>query len=252
MHRFFIDPKNAEDRIARITGDDVHHINRVLRLKEDDRVSLSNGEGMDFEGRIVNIDRDEVTVEIEKRFPSEGESDINIKVYQGVPKGDKMELIIQKSVELGVNEIIPVQTARAVSKIEKGKKMQKKLERWQKISESAAQQSRRGIIPAVDRVLSFKELLSEMEKSVSDGELAVVFFENEEQQPFKDMLKNFKGKDISIIIGPEGGFEDREIEELMERGVKSASLGKRILRTETVSLAASSIIMYELGDLGEI
>lgn len=251
MHRFFIGIENIQDGVARIFGEDVYHINKVLRLKSSDEIVLCDGLGKDYLGEIIDIDKDEVTVKIKEERISEGESDIYIKVYQGVPKSDKMDIIIQKSTEIGVKEIIPLTTIRTVSKIEKGKKEEKKLQRWQKIAESAAKQSRRGIVPKIQRIISFKELLEELKEE----ELYIVFFENEKQSSFKQLLrkiKNNKIKKISLIIGPEGGFEEEEIDKLLSNGVKSVSLGKRILRTETVSLVASTIIMYEIGDLAEI
>lgn len=249
MHRFFVDRKKINDNIAIIDGDDFKHLNKVLRLKIGEEISISDGRGLDYIGIISDIVEGEAIIDLKEEFRSKGESNIDINLYQGVPKADKMEMIIQKSVEIGVKEIIPVQFERSVSKIEKGKKAQKKIERWQKISESAAKQSFRGIIPKIDRVLSFKELLAEIEEK---EELIIVFYENEKEDNFKELIKNYRGRKISIIIGPEGGFSQREIEELKKINVKSVSLGNRILRTETVSLVASSIIMYELGDLGEI
>ncbi len=248
MHRFFVEKNDIEDDIARIKGSDVHHISRVLRLENDEVISLSDGTGLDYIGKIVDISDDEVTVEISDKYSSKGEADIKIRIYQGVPKSDKMDLIVQKATELGVADIIPVQTNRAVSKIEKGKKEAKKLERWQKIAESAAKQSKRGIIPTVNRVLSLRQAIEEIKES----ELAIVFYEEEEEISFKEILNQYDGKDISVFIGPEGGFDPSEIEELKNSGVKSVSLGHRILRTETVALVASTIIMYELGDLGKI
>lgn len=248
MYRFFVDSGDIEGDIARIKGSDVHHISRVLRLDTDEMVSLSDGTGKDFIGKIIDISEDEVTVEISEIMKSKGESNISLRIYQGVPKSDKMDLIIQKATELGVLEIIPVQTKRAVSKIEKGKKMAKKLERWQKIAESAAKQSKRGIVPSIDRVLDLSQAIDELK----EDELAIVFYEEEDDISFKGILKEYKGSNISVFVGPEGGFDQSEIEELKRAGVKSVSLGHRILRTESVALVASSIIMYELGDLGTI
>ena len=254
MHRFFLDVDNIKQdkNIAIITGNDVHHINRVLRLKIGDVVSLTDGIGYDYLGKIVDTSDEEVIIEILDRTKSLGESEIYLRIYQGLPKSDKLELIIQKSTELGVKEIIPVQTARSVSKIDKGKKMDKKIDRWQKIAEAAAKQSKRGIVPKVDRVIYFKEAIKELENMSKDNHLMVVLYEDEDKKSFKDILRNFTGKEVSIFIGPEGGFEPEEIEDLKNNGFTSVSLGNRILRTESVSLVASSIIMYELGDLGQV
>lgn len=248
MHRFFVKKEDIiEDKIF-IKGQDVHHIERVLRLPLGETISVCDNEGMDYLADIVSIDKEEVFARIKESFRSKGEAPINLKIYQGLPKSDKLELIIQKATELGVKEIVPVQTARCVVKLETGKKLQSKLERWSKIAEGASKQSKRGSVLNIDRVVKFEDALKELE----DEELVVVFYESEDEVSFKDVLKGYSGKDISIFIGPEGGLEEKEVEKLAGIGAKVVSLGNRILRTETVSLVASSIIMYELGDLGEI
>ena len=181
---------------------------------------------------------------------SKSESNIHINIFQALPKSDKMELIIEKCVELGVKEITPVEMKRCVVKIE-DKSKQKKIQRWQKISEVAAKQSGRDIIPKVNDIINIKNICN----YIDEYDLVLLAYENEEQNTLKNellKLKNEKSKEskTGVIIGPEGGIEKEEVDILKENGAKVITLGKRILRTETVAFTITSIIMYELGDLG--
>lgn len=248
MHRFFVDRSQISGEVVTISGEDLKHIKNVLRLKEGEEVSICDGEENDYVAVIESIDSQEVLLSIVDSFKSKGEAPIKLKLYQGLPKGDKMELIVQKCTELGVSEIVPMATKRAVVKLSDEKKIAKKLERWQKIAEEAAKQSKRGRIPLVDRLVTLKEAVSEL----GEDELALMLYESESENSLKKALRGYDGKNVSVFVGPEGGFEESEAEMLKAAGAKVVSLGNRILRTETAGLAASAVIMYELGDLGDI
>lgn len=246
MHRFFINKENIQDSKIIITGEDVKHIKNVLRLTEGDIISLCDKQGTDYIVEICDLLKENIICSTLETKISNTEPPVEVILYQGIPKSTKMDLIIQKSTELGVTKIIPVITDRTIVKIQDRKKEEKKLERWNKITEEAAKQSKRGIIPEVCNILTFEEMLSALE----DNELIIVPYENEENMGIKEVLKDESCKKINIIIGPEGGFEEKEIEALRAIGSKIVSLGPRILRTETAGFITSAIILYELGDLG--
>lgn len=248
MHRFFVKRSDISGEIITIRGEDLKHIKSVLRLKEGEQVSICDGEETDYIAKIESIDSQEVVLSVQESFRSKGEAPVSLKLYQGLPKGDKMELIVQKCTELGVAEIVPMATKRAVVKLSDAKKTGKKLERWQKIAEEASKQSKRGRIPVVNRLVTIKEAIAEL----PEDDLVLMLYEAEEKQSLKEILKNYSGERISVFVGPEGGFDESEVEALRASGAKVVSLGKRILRTETAGLVASAIIMYELGDLGVI
>lgn len=248
MPKFFIRSNQINNNIITIEGEDVKHISNVLRMKVGDVIQVCNTDTTEnFNAEIKSFEKDSIDLSVIEKIESEAESSIELSIYQGVPKSDKMELIIQKSTELGVKAFVPVDMERCVSKIN-GKDAVKKIERWQKISEVAAKQSGRDMIPTVGNVISIKELCNKIE----DMDMLIVPYERAEGYSFKDAIEELKilEKDnlkIGIVIGPEGGFEPSEIEELKNNGGKVVTLGKRILRTETVALAMSSVIMYELG-----
>ena len=244
MNQFFVEPSQIQDKKIIITGKDVNHIKNVLRMKIGEEVSISNGEdGKEYRGIIKEFLDDEVICDL--AFIKEDGVELPSKVYlyQGLPKADKMELIIQKAVELGVYEIIPVATKRAVVKLDE-KKSKSKIARWQAISESAAKQSKRAIIPKVADVLSFKEALKDCQKA----HVKVIPYELAEgMEKTKEIISGLKpGQDIAIFIGPEGGFEETEINAAMEAQITPVTLGKRILRTETAGFTILSWIMYQL------
>lgn len=243
MHHFFVSPEQIDSEYVYIKGSDVNHIKNVLRMKPQDELLVSNGQDRDYYCQIEYIDDDEIKARIMDVDFSGTELPCEIYLFQGLPKSDKMEMIIQKAVELGAKEIIPVATKRCVVKLD-DKKQESKIKRWQAISESAAKQSRRMVIPKVSNVMSFKEAI----KYASDMELAVIPYEN-----YKDMKETGKillgaenKSKIAIFIGPEGGFEQSEIDFAMENGVKPICLGKRILRTETAGLAILSVLMFRI------
>ena len=244
MNQFFVEPGQIREKKIFITGKDVNHIKNVLRMKIGEELSVSNGcDGKEYRGIIEEFTDDAVVCAL--AFVKEDGVELPSKVYlyQGLPKADKMELIIQKAVELGVYEIIPVATKRAVVKLDE-KKSKSKITRWQAISEAAAKQSKRAIIPNVADVLSFKEALKECQKA----KVKVIPYELAEgMDKTKEIIRDLKpGQDVAIFIGPEGGFDDAEIEAAIEAGVIPVTLGKRILRTETAGFTILSWIMYQL------
>ncbi len=243
MPKFFVDKNNIGEKNIEITGDDAKHISTVLRAKVDEEIIICDGYGTDYLCRLIGINKKQVLAEIIKKYENKNEPSLKITLYQGLPKGDKMELVIQKCIEIGVDRIIPVITDNTVVKI--GEKAEKKNFRWNKIAEAAAKQCGRGKIPHVDKILSFKEAV-EASKTL-DG--AIIPYENEKQRNIKEFVKSFRGKSIGIFIGPEGGFSENEIKLCEENNISSVSLGKRILRTETAGLVTSVILLYELEGL---
>jgi 16S rRNA (uracil1498-N3)-methyltransferase len=250
MYHFFVTPDQITDKTIIITGTDVNHIKNVLRLKPDDEISISNGvDGRDYRCGIISITDTEVLCEL--RFIKEDGVELPSKVYlfQGLPKGDKMELIVQKMVELGVYEIIPVSMKRCVMKLD-DKKAKNKITRWQGISEAAAKQSKRAVVPEIKSLMTYKEAL-EYAKTM---DVRLVPYEMEETLDFAGGMKATKdiigslngGEKIAVFIGPEGGFDEGEINLAIELGMKPITLGKRILRTETAGMTVMAWIMYQL------
>ena len=247
MDRFFVGKKNInlENETCIIEGEDVKHISKVLRCRVGEELEVCDNDNNEYICEITDIDKSQVSLNILEVVDVKRESDLKIKVYQGLPKGPKMEMILQKLTEVGVDEIILVQTKRTVVKVD-DKKEDKKIERWERIIYEAAKQSKRGKIPRLRGVLSFKEALDDMKMN----DLNIAPYENERTKSIKQAIKGVDIKNIGIFVGPEGGFEDTEIKDIEEIGGQSVSLGPRILRTETASLVASSIVLYELSDLG--
>lgn len=244
MNQFFVEPSQIRDKKIVITGKDVNHIKNVLRMKIGEELSVSNGlDGKEYRGIIEEFAENEVICSL--AFVKEDGVELPSKVYlyQGLPKADKMELIIQKAVELGVYEIIPVATKRAVVRLDE-KKSKSKITRWQAISEAAAKQSKRAIIPQIADVISLKEALKDCHKA----QIKVIPYELAEgMEKTKQIISSLKpGEDVAIFIGPEGGFDESEIEVAINEGVTPITLGKRILRTETAGFTILSWIMYQL------
>lgn len=242
MHHFFVDPSSIEEGIVRIVGTDLNHMKNVLRMKPGEEVLISDGTGKDYNCQVKEYGAEEGILVILSENADSRELPSRIWLFQGLPKSDKMELIIQKSVELGANSIIPVNMKRCVVKLE-GKDEIKKNERWQKIAESAAKQCGRSFIPEVKHLINVKEICN----WINEYDVIIVAYENEKENTLKAELKKLKATDlkIGIVIGPEGGFEESDIKLLKESGAKIVTLGDRILRTETVALNVLSIIMYE-------
>lgn len=242
MPKFFVNSDSINDHTITLEDENAKHIGNVLRSKIGDVITVCDGQGRDYECEITEITKKTVIAKITDIFTNDNEPDIKITLYQGLPKADKMELVIQKCIEIGIDRIVPVKTEHAVVKLD-GKE-EKKLIRWNKIAESAAKQCGRGKIPVVDSVMNFKDAINEAVNL--DG--AIIPYEKEKENSLKTFAKAFKGKSIGIFIGPEGGFSEDEINFAIEKGVKSVTLGKRILRTETAGLVASVILLYELED----
>ncbi len=242
MHRFFALADSITGSEVRISGDDVKHMAKVLRLSLGDCVSVCDGEGHDYLCSIREIGKDLVTLDILEKKINQNESNIQITLYQGLPKGDKMEYIIQKCVELGVNRIVPTVMKRTVVKI---RESSGKGQRWQRISEEAAKQSGRGIVPVVCEPIQFEDAV----EGFSPDTLYVLPYENEKNTSLKEVLReNSSYTKIAIIIGPEGGFDEEEVNLAEKKGAHIVTLGPRILRCETAPVAAVSAVMYELGD----
>ncbi len=250
MYHFFVEPSQIGEKEIVITGPDVNHIKNVIRLKPGDEISISNGtDGRDYRCGIIEITEDEVQCEL--RFIKEDGVELPARVYlfQGLPKGDKMELIIQKMVELGVYEIIPVAMQRCVVKLD-DKKAKSKIARWQGIAEAAAKQSKRGIVPQIHSVMTYKEALA----YAADMDCRLVPYEMEESLDgasgmagTKRLMEAIKpGQSVAVFIGPEGGFDESEIQTAISQGMEPITLGKRILRTETAGMTVMSWIMYQL------
>lgn len=244
MHWFYVEHSQIDEKSITITGSDVNHIKNVLRMQKGENLVVCDGQGVDYYCSIAELSKDEVVVDILEMNSTESELPAKIYLFQGIPKKDKMEFIIQKAVELGIFEVIPVAMKRCVAKIEDKKKEQKKLERWQGIATSAAKQSGRGVIPQIQPVMTFGEAL----KKAQELDCTIVPYEQAEGMvdSKKTVEKAATQKTIGIFIGPEGGFDDSEIEKVLESGFSTMSLGKRILRTETAGLTILSILMFEL------
>jgi 16S rRNA (uracil1498-N3)-methyltransferase len=241
MPKFFVEPHQIKDNLIQVIGEDAKHIKTVLRSREGEEITLCDGLGTDYFCRIGSLEEG-VTAEILSREPCQSEPKTKITLYQGLPKADKMELIIQKCVELGVDRIVAVSTERCIVKLDK--KEEKKLERWQKIAEAAAKQSGRGKIPEIaPKVLRFSEALAEA-KTLSG---AIIPYEKEDNRGIRSFVEGFSGNEIGVFIGPEGGFTEEEIHGAIDARVLPVTLGKRILRTETAGMTAIAILLYELG-----
>jgi 16S rRNA (uracil1498-N3)-methyltransferase len=245
MPRFFVDKINIHlDNIV-ITGDDVKHIGKVLRLVYGDLITVCDGEGTDYTVRIERYNKDSIFTSIINSNKNKTEPPIEVTLFQGIPKSDKMDFIIQKSVELGIRKIVPVITERTIIRFDNNKGFDKRATRWQRISLEAAKQCNRGIMPQVEFPLNFEEAL----EFCADSDLSLIPYEKEKLNCLKSII-SFNPKKAAVFIGPEGGFSEAEIAEAVNFNIKPVSLGPRILRTETAGIALLSILMYEWGDMG--
>ncbi len=242
MYQFFVEPSQIQDKKVIITGSDVNHIKNVLRLKAGEEISVRNGvDGKEYRCGIEEFAQDQIICSL--RFIREEGVELPSKIYlfQGIPKADKMELIVQKAVELGVFEVIPVAVKRCVVKLDE-RKARAKVSRWQGIAEAAAKQCKRGIIPVVREPMTMKEAVSyagEMDVKLIPYELA------EDMSHTKKMIEAVRpGQSVAVFIGPEGGFEESEVAEALAAGIEPVTLGKRILRTETAGFTVLSWLMY--------
>jgi 16S rRNA (uracil1498-N3)-methyltransferase len=243
MNRFFVNPNQVDGQVIRIVAkEDLHHIKTVLRLRQGESIEISDGVEWEYVGVIGQQDGEGLKVDVLSRQPFAREPGVQITLYQGIPKMGKMDFIIQKAVELGVSEIVPVFMARTVV-ADKGN-FGKKLARYEMIAEEAAAQSGRGIVPFVRNAIPFAKV-----PDVLNPEATVLFlYENERNITMKDVLRSLKEKpkQVVLIVGPEGGFAPEEAELLRCKGIESVTLGKTVLRTETAGLAALAMCMYEL------
>ena len=246
MFQFFVDKSqiNEELSLAFITGADVNHICNVLRMRTGEQFYVTDGESKGkYLCALKSASEEQVVCDILRNITESSELPCEITLYQGLPKADKMELIIQKAVELGVSRIVPVSTKRSIVKLD-DKKAGAKIGRWQGIAEAAAKQSKRDVIPEIGGVMTLREALAE----AADFEVSMMPYENAEGMAFtRNLLEQIKpGQRIAIFIGPEGGFDDSEVEAALERGTQPVTLGRRILRTETAGLAMLSMLVYVL------
>ncbi|HHV15884.1 MAG TPA: 16S rRNA (uracil(1498)-N(3))-methyltransferase [Gelria sp.] len=247
MHRFFISPENIKENIVYIDPEEARHI-EVLRLTAGDTVMFFDGTGREYQVRLEGWESGILTGQIIHTGFGESEPALKLYLAQGIAKGDKMDTIIQKSVEIGVSAIYPVSCERSVVRLS-GEKAPKRVQRWQSITREACKQCRRNLIPQVMPVMDFFTLLEKI-----GDKPAIMLYENEDKISLKSLLhKHFietDGQELFLLIGPEGGFSPQEVEVASQQGVYTASLGPRILRTETAGLVAASIILYEYGELG--
>lgn len=245
MRKFFVKENQINNNQINITGEDVNHIKNVLRLDVNEKIKICDSDNeVNYICEIIDITKQNVLCRILEKTTNEAEGNVELHIFQGLPKADKMELIIQKGTELGVSKFVPVAFKRSIVKLTEKDEI-KKIERWQKIAEVAAKQSGRDLIPKIENVQN----LNSISKLINEYDAFFVAYEMEESNYIKQELKNLKLKEsykIAVVIGPEGGIEESEVDFMKSSGAKIITLGKRILRTETVALQVASIIMYEL------
>lgn len=245
MPKFFVKENQVNNNKITILGTDVNHIKNVLRLQLNENIQICNSDNQEnYLCKIKDISDEQIKCDVLEKIEETVEPVVKVTIFQGLPKSDKMELIIQKSVELGVYSIAPVDMGRCIVKLNEKDKL-KKIDRWQKISEVAAKQCGRDIIPQISNVTTVKEICS----TIDDYDMIIVAYEKEKQNVLKNELKEIKQKGfkkIGFVVGPEGGLEEKDVEMLKTSGAKIVTLGKRILRTETVAINVLSNIMYEL------
>lgn len=243
MNRFFVSPANVKEKSIIIDSkEDLKHLSKVLRLKPGDEIEVSDGAEWEYRAVLTEISPENAVADITDKQTFAREPDLAVTLFQGIPKQTKMDGIVQKSVELGVKKIVPVFMERTVA-VDRGK-TDKKVQRWQKIASESVKQCKRGMIPEVAEPADMKQAVG----SLADFDLVVFPYENERDKTIKDMLRELdkKPETAAVIIGPEGGFSDKEAEMIKETGAEAVSLGKTVLRTETAGPAAIAMIMYEL------
>lgn len=244
MHRFFIPQLYAAEMV--IKDVDAKHISKVLRMQPGDKIQIVSDDGVTAIAEIVSLQADNVVVKCLEKLTESHEPSVKITLAQGLAKGEKMDFIIQKAVEMGASSIVPVAMEHSVVRLE-GAKADKKVERWQKIAEAAAKQSKRDIIPQVQPVQTMQQMLDN-----NDLQHKIIAYECEDRLGLKTALQSCNNlQDLLLIIGPEGGISEFELELARKNGAVPVSLGKRILRAETAGVVALSAILYETGDLGE-
>jgi len=244
MYSFFVEPEQILDKEIRIIGKDVNHIKNVLRMQEGEKISISNGlDSIEYQCEIFSMNEDEIRCHILTCKENDLELQAKITLFQGLPKADKMELIIQKCVELGVSQFVPMQTKRSIVKLDE-KKAKNKILRWQAISEAAAKQSKRKRIPIVEAPCSY---LDAIHMGKDYDKILIPYELKEGMKDTKEAIESIKpGDTVGVFIGPEGGFSEEEITLAVEIGAIPISLGKRILRTETAGFTTLALLMYQL------
>lgn len=246
MRRFFVNQEDINDSDIIFRGQLAHHISHVLRLKVGEKVTATTGDGRVLVARLCEFGAESVRAAIISQSQEQRDTAIAVCLYQALPKGDKLEWIIQKGVELGMDSLTPVLTERCVVKLDQDKVV-KKQSRWQKIAQEAASQSKRFNVPEINLPLTFAQLLQELPQD----QLNILLWEDEKALRLKTLLNEQPiPTAINLIIGPEGGFSAQEVSLLKERNVYSVTLGKRILRTETAGMAALAMVLYHYGELG--
>lgn len=242
MPRFFVPKQEIGSSFLVLSGENAAHA-KVLRLKNGDDVTICDGEGTDYICTVSDVANGQISLVVHSADPSQSEPKVACSVYMAFAKADKFEHVIQKATELGAAELVCFPSVRCVSRPDE-KSLVKKLDRWQKIAASAAEQSRRGRIPQVIALPSYSSAL----KRAAEADLAVCFYENEEQLTFRAAIEAAPFRTASILTGPEGGFESEEVRQAVEAGLKICTLGSRILRCETAPLCALSALMYATGE----
>ena len=247
MYKFFVNDEQIVENKINIIGEDVNHIKNVLRLEVEEKICVCNKEtSISFLCKIIDLKNDSVVCEILEEIDETTETSCYVHIFQGLPKSDKLEFIIEKCTEIGVKEITPVVMKRTIVKLDEKDKT-KKVVRWQKIAEVAAKQSKRDSILKVNNIINFKNIF----EKVKDYDILLVAYEEEKDNTLKKILKDYKDKSnlkIAVVIGPEGGIDETEISLAKENKFIPITLGKRILRTETAPLVVTSNIIYELED----
>jgi len=244
MPRFYVPQPQIKNEMLRIEGDEVRHIRRVLRLKAGDEIIVFDGSGKEYEGTIVEERPFSVVIRIQNIFSSKRESHLEITLAQSLLKGEKMDYLIQKATELGVKEIVPFFSSRSVPLLEKSGRL-KRHHRWERIAIDASKQCGRGVVPKIEPLQGYSEML----QSVSPDSLRLILWEREGTNLKEVLGKSIEKKEIFFIVGPEGGFSQEEIEEANKAGFLRVTLGRRILRAETASLCFLSILQYDWGDI---
>lgn len=248
MHRFFVMTEYINDNKVFIHGEQARHLNKVLRLKTGNRIIVFDNSGFEYEAVISEVDRDSVRADIVQRREPGRDPAVSLNLVQGMAKGDKMDIIIQKTVEIGVKKIYPLISEYTVINL-KGERAAKKVERWQQIAIEACKQCGRNLVPEIMPPVGLNELLARI-----DQEIGIMLYEAETGQGLKQVLKDLadrvKTRELYLLVGPEGGFSSEEARLAKQKGVITASLGPRILRTETAAIVGSSMVFYEYGDLG--
>ncbi|ANE47298.1 16S rRNA methyltransferase [Paenibacillus swuensis] len=250
MQRYFLKKEQfTHNNTVRITGDDAHHLVKVMRARAGDKVICSDGESREALVELQEIETGQVTASIIEELAMDAEPEVKVWVAQSLPKGDKMEIVIQKCTEIGAHRFIPFESERTVVQYD-AKKEAKRLERWNKIAKEAAEQAHRNRVPEVEPMRSWKSLL----QLSADFDLTMICYEKEQGLQFRALLQQAVQQDqmkkVLLLIGPEGGFTENEVEQAEAAGARAISLGRRILRTETAAMTALTCILYETGEMG--